>query len=101
MMPNHRRLREAFMMRFIAGAVLALGLVFGVTGPAFAADPVTFQSEQQAQQRCPTDQVVWLNLPTAIYHQKGQRWYGATKNGAYVCRKEADTAGDRPSKNGQ
>ena len=89
------------MKRFIAVTVLILAVVFGTTGPAFSADLATFQNEQQAQQHCPADQVVWLNLPTAIYHQKGQRWYGATKNGAYVCRKEADMAGDRPSKNGQ
>lgn len=89
------------MKRFIAAAVLAFGLILGGTGSAFAADPATFQSEQQAQQHCPADQIVWLNLPTAIYHQKGQRWYGVTRNGAYACRKEADAAGDRPSKNGQ
>jgi hypothetical protein len=29
------------------------------------------------------------------------RWYGNTKHGAYVCRKEADAAGDRDTHNGQ
>jgi hypothetical protein len=60
-----------------------------------------FTSETSAQQHCPTDIVVWLNLPTGIYHFKGQRWYANTKNGSYVCEKEADNAGDRPSRNGQ
>jgi hypothetical protein len=45
--------------------------------------------------------VVWLNLPSGIYHLKGQRWYGRTKSGAYVCKQEADKAGDRGSLNGQ
>jgi hypothetical protein len=47
------------------------------------------------------DLVVWLNIPTGIYHLPGMRWYGATKNGAYVCEKEADKAGDRETRNGQ
>jgi hypothetical protein len=44
---------------------------------------------------------VWLNVPSGIYHEKGMRWYGRTKYGAYVCRKEADAAGDRDTRNGQ
>lgn len=60
-----------------------------------------FQNEQQAQKHCPKDTVVWLNLTSGIYHFKGQRWYAATKNGAFVCEKEADLAGDRATENGQ
>ena len=60
-----------------------------------------FDTEAQAQRRCPNDVVVWLNLPTMIWHTKGERWYGATKNGAYVCRQEAATEGARGSRNGQ
>jgi hypothetical protein len=61
----------------------------------------TFPSEQQARQHCPSDTVVWLNLPSGIYHFHDERWYGATKNGAYVCQREADRAGDCASRNGQ
>ena len=60
-----------------------------------------FNSEQAAQQHCPTDIVVWVNLTTGIFHYKGQRWYGITKSGAYVCKQEAVKEGDRPSRNGQ
>jgi hypothetical protein len=45
--------------------------------------------------------VVWLNLPTGIYHFQGQRWYGLTNRGAYVCQREADQAGVRATRNGQ
>jgi len=45
--------------------------------------------------------VVWLNLPTGIYHFQGQRWYGLTNRGAYVCQREADRAGIRATQNGQ
>jgi hypothetical protein len=40
-------------------------------------------------------------LPTYIYHWKGMRWYGNTKNGSYVCKKEADENGNRGTLNGQ
>jgi hypothetical protein len=30
--------------------------------------------------------VVWLNLPSGIYHYRGKRWYGQTRRGASVAR---------------
>ena len=60
-----------------------------------------FPTEQQAQEHCQKDVVVWVNLPTGVYHFKGERWYGRTKSGVYVCQKEADHAGDRATRNGQ
>lgn len=60
-----------------------------------------FDTEQAAQKHCPHDTVVWLNTASGIYHLKGQRWYGRTRHGAYVCEKEADAAGDRETLNGQ
>jgi hypothetical protein len=89
------------MRSFIRRSLIVL-LLFGLPVVALTADALPqFPTEQQAQQHCPTDTVVWLNLPTGVYHLKGQRWYGRTKRGAYVCRIEADSAGDRPSQNGQ
>ena len=63
--------------------------------------PPLFDSEAAAQAHCPKDVVVWLNVPTGIFHYKGERWYGRTKHGAYACEKEAIAAGDRASLNGQ
>ena len=60
-----------------------------------------FDSESAAQAHCPTDVVVWLNTKTGIWHEKGMRWYGRTRQGAYVCRKEAAAAGYRDTRNGQ
>jgi hypothetical protein len=63
---------------------ILLALLVGtfLSSPAFALE--TFNTEAAAQQHCPNDAVVWLNLPTMIWHYKGQRWYGRTKRGAYV-----------------
>jgi len=60
-----------------------------------------FSSEDAAQQHCPRDVIVWLNLSSKIYHYKGERWYGRTRHGAFVCEKEAIADGDRASRNGQ
>jgi hypothetical protein len=60
-----------------------------------------FPTETEAQKHCPADVVVWVNSPTGIYHFKGMRWYGNTKNGAYICQKEGDGAGYRATLNGQ
>jgi hypothetical protein len=78
---------------------LSLLLLAGAIAPA-SSQPL-FTTQQQAQQHCPSDTIVWLNIPTGIYHIRGMRWYGATKRGAYVCQKEADKAGDRETRNGQ
>ena len=58
----------------------------------------SFSTEQLSKQHCPSDTVVWLNLNTGVYHFKGEHLYGNTKNGAYVCQKEADKAGDRATR---
>lgn len=68
---------------------------------AQAALPPLFSTVSEAQAHCPKDIVVWLNIPSGIYHYKGERWYGRTKHGAYACEKEAIKAGDRASLNGQ
>ena len=91
--------------------VLALFCAFSITtnAPAAAATrviqltaaPAMFDTEAAAQKHCPHDTVVWLNIPTGIYHEKGMRWYGRTKHGAFVCKAEADAAGDRDTRNGQ
>jgi hypothetical protein len=41
-----------------------------------------FPTEESAQVHCPKDTVVWLNLPTMIWHYKGQRWYGMRSIGS-------------------
>jgi hypothetical protein len=58
-----------------------------------------FASEAQAKTRCPTDTVVWVNEKSKIYHFSGHKDYGNTKDGAYMCEKDAMTVGNRAAKN--
>ena len=82
-------------------AVIAWVLLLLTSGGAYAQGLELFQAEAAAKAHCPADIVVWLNTPSGIYHFKGMRWYGRTQHGAYVCKKEADVAGDRATRNGQ
>ncbi len=101
---------HSFLTRF----ALVLGLTFGssallpgiavakhATAPVVSGNLQLFATEAAAQKHCPKDTVVWLNTNSGIYHEKGMRWYGNTKAGAYVCEREADAAGDRDTRNGQ
>jgi hypothetical protein len=78
-----------------AGLIASLMLAM----PAFGLE--TFPEETQAQKHSPADIVVWLNLPTMIWHYKGQRWCARTKHGAFACEKEAAASGARGTRNGQ
>jgi hypothetical protein len=65
--------------------------------PALAGQqPPTYTTEADAKKACPHDIVVWLNTKSRYYHYKGQPWYGTTDVGAFVCKAEADMAGDIP-----
>jgi hypothetical protein len=84
------------MIRMMARLCIAI-LLLGLPTMAMAAgQPPLFASESEARQACPNDIVVWLNTKTGYYHYKGQPWYGTTTVGAYVCKAEADQAGDIP-----
>lgn len=58
-----------------------------------------FADEASAKARCPSDAVVWVNLPTKVYHFAGTKSYGTTKRGAFMCEKEAIAAEDHAAKN--
>jgi outer membrane biosynthesis protein TonB len=63
-----------------------------------AGGPGQYSTEAEATRNCSGDTVVWLNTNSGIYHFAGTSDYGNTKQGAYMCQKEADRAG-RAAKN--
>jgi hypothetical protein len=58
-----------------------------------------FAEENEARAHCPSDTIVWVNLSSKIYHFHGNKDYGNTKSGAYVCEKDATAQGFGAAKN--
>lgn len=57
-----------------------------------------FQSESAAKQACGADAVVWANTSgSKAWHVSGDKYYGHTKRGAYMCQQAAQQAGYHPS----
>src|SRR5579864_4210870 len=42
---------------------------------------------------CSASDIVWVNMKSKSYHEPGDPYYGRTKNGKYMCKADADTAG--------
>ena len=56
---------------------------------------IAFRTEQQAQEHCPNDDVVWVDPQSAAYNLKTSASYGRAGAGRYACRGEAENAGMR------
>jgi hypothetical protein len=46
---------------------------------------------------CGAVQPVWVNLRTHKYHEPGDRYYGKTKHGEYLCPNQAKAQGFKPA----
>jgi hypothetical protein len=86
---RHRR-----QLGFLAVSPLFLGTPLAEAAP-LPSDMPHFQFEQQAQQHCPADAVVWVVATRGLYNSSSERWYGRTSNGTYACLGDAEKAGYR------
>jgi Tfp pilus assembly protein PilX len=56
-----------------------------------------FSSETAAKQACAADTIVWVNTGgSKAWHVSGDKYYGHTKHGAYMCEQAAKQAGYHP-----
>ena len=76
----------------------ALAASFLWWAPAGAQTP---QYAPPAGLSCPGDRPVWVNTRSGVYHYAGERYYGSTKEGKFVCERAAKGEGDRATRNGQ
>lgn len=82
-------------MRIAALAFSALlvtgGAAFAATGTAATATPGTaaggrtFASQSEAARSCGASSVVWANTRSKAYHLEGDKYFGHTKHGAWMC----------------
>jgi hypothetical protein len=82
--------RSRFVVSAFAAIVVALQCASCSHAPPVL---VAFRTEQQAQEHCPGDTIVWLDIQNAGYYLKGHGSYGGTPTGRYACQGAADAAG--------
>jgi len=108
-------------MRFLTKALAGLAILGLTAGSALAQTPVAPKpatttaapaapAAKPAATRAPVavqpvpagltcaDAIVWVNTSSHKFRSPGQRLYGATKRGKYVCQKDAVAEGDKPVK---
>jgi hypothetical protein len=73
-------------------AMVALGLFCAACGQSPEVLSA-FRTEQQAQEHCPSDAVVWVDPQSGTYQLRGHGSYGLSDTGRYACRGEAERAG--------
>jgi hypothetical protein len=77
-----------------SSAAGATGSGTRMTGPAGAATGTTrFASEAEAAKACGASNVVWANTSTKVYHLAGDKYFGHTKHGAWMCMGTAKAEG--------
>ena len=90
------KLMAAVCAALLAGTLL---LPSAIAAPAATTPPKgQFSSEADAKASCPSENVVWVNLRSRVYHTSASASYGKTKRGVFMCEKEASAAGYRTPK---
>ncbi len=82
--------------KLFVGPLVAFGILTGTAG--YAQTPTHTPPPQIS---CPSDKVVWVNTRSGVYHYQGERYFGSTQQGKFLCEKDALREGDRPTRNGQ
>ena len=57
-----------------------------------------YKTEADAKGACASDPIVWANTSSKVLHASGDKYYGHTKHGAYVCQSAAQKAGYHAAK---
>ena len=86
------------LSRAIGATVIAVALAIGAVSTGGAQTPT---HAPPAGMTCPGDRLVWVNTRSHVYHFQGERYFGSTKHGKFICQHDADLEGDRPTRNGQ
>jgi hypothetical protein len=57
-----------------------------------------YKTEADAKGACGSDPIEWANTSSKILHASGDKYYGHTTHGAYVCQSAAQKAGYHAAK---
>ncbi|HLZ65351.1 MAG TPA: hypothetical protein VKQ29_03915 [Aliidongia sp.] len=92
-------MKRRIFRRLRSGLVVFLPFATAASG-AFA-EGAQYPTRAAAEEHCPGEVVVWVDLQTRIYYYRGQDRYGSTKTGAYLCQRDIKGAGFRPNRTGR
>lgn len=59
-----------------------------------------YATEAAAKSACGSDTVVWGNTSSKVFHMSGNKYYGHTSHGSYMCEKQATAGGYHAAKGG-
>ncbi len=65
----------------------------GKTTTSTTAPASTYKTEAGAKAACGSDTVVWHTRRSKVYHLSGDKYYGHTHHGAFMCMQNAIAAG--------
>ena len=71
----------------------ATGSSASSTGSSMHMAAGQFSTEAAAKDSCGSSPVVWVNKSSKVIHPSGDKYYGKTKSGAYMCQNTAEQAG--------
>ncbi len=90
-------------MRHLRTVAVALAVLFSAglaQASQQAAKPIPnqFKTEDEAKSHCPNDQIVWATAGHKVYRLAGDKYYGKTKHGSFMCLADATAAHLRAAK---
>ena len=108
-MAEEKTMIQKKIVSIISGTLALVGAAFCAGRITLPIHRVPYSAITPTVQESPTPRTdtlnssgiqVWVNPRTHVFHLPGSRWYGVTKDGAYMSEQDALAAGYRPSGRG-
>src|ERR1019366_3394497 len=93
---NYRLVIRSHRALDLWGLALVCLVGFAPLSPAFARTACQLPPPGMS---CPGDRLVCCNTPSLVYHFQGERYFGCTKTGEFLCQHDAEHKRCRPTRN--
>lgn len=92
-MSSSTPLRRLSAIALGLGLAAPMALAHAATHTTKAAILHGYKTEAEAKTGCGADPVVWRAHDSKVFHTAGSKYFGKTKDGAFVCEKAAEAKG--------
>ncbi|GGF26368.1 hypothetical protein GCM10011611_35530 [Aliidongia dinghuensis] len=93
-------MQEHFFRLLRAGGLAGFLPLAAVAAPP-PSDNSQYPTRAAAEDHCPGEVIVWVDLDARVYYFRGQDRYGSTKRGAYMCQRDVKSGGYRQNRSGR